>query len=129
MVLVLMCIGVGALEGLGPREDDRQNLLRNAVQASAERATIELQGELNGSAYLIRVLDRGEGIPPAIKTRLFEPFESGRPNGTGLGLAVCEGIVRAHGGSIEARDRSGGGTEFVIRVPTGAAPRPEPSHV
>jgi len=102
-----------------------QNLLRNAVQASAESATIELHGKLNGSAYLIRVLDRGEGIPPGVKTRLFEPFQSGRPNGTGLGLAVCEGIVRAHGGSIEARDRSGGGTEFIIHVPVGAAPRSE----
>ncbi|MFW1461755.1 ATP-binding protein, partial [Vibrio parahaemolyticus] len=67
----------------------------------------------------------GEGIPADIRPRLFEPFQSGRPNGTGLGLAVCDGIVRAHGGSIEAKDRPGGGTEFVIHVPTDAAPKTE----
>ncbi|HKO94049.1 MAG TPA: ATP-binding protein, partial [Polyangiaceae bacterium] len=49
--------------------------------------------------------------------RIFEPFLSGRANGTGLGLAVCDGITRAHQGTIEARARHDGGTEFVISFP------------
>jgi two-component system, NtrC family, sensor kinase len=96
-----------------------QNLLRNAVQASAEGDEIEIRGDLRANAYIIRVLDRGEGIPAGIQARLFEPFQSGRPNGSGLGLAVCDGIVRAHGGTIEAFVREEGGTEFVIGVPVG----------
>jgi signal transduction histidine kinase len=98
-----------------------QNLLRNAVEASPRDSLIEVKGELRGDAYVVRVLDRGQGIPTEIKARLFEPFQSGRPNGTGLGLAVCNGIIRAHGGTIEALTRPGGGTEFVIRMPV----RPE----
>jgi signal transduction histidine kinase len=69
---------------------------------------------------VIRVLDRGAGIPTEIRAKIFEPFISGRSGGSGLGLAVCDGIVRSHGGSIEARDRDGGGTEFVLNLPADA---------
>jgi signal transduction histidine kinase len=71
-------------------------------------------------AYLIRVRDNGSGIPADLRSRIFEPFLSGRLNGTGLGLAVCQGIVRAHRGTIEARDREGGGTEFIVALPRAA---------
>jgi signal transduction histidine kinase len=98
-----------------------QNLLRNAVQASPPHAPIEIVGEATPTMYFIRVRDNGSGIPPELRTRIFEPFLSGRLNGTGLGLAVCEGIVRAHRGSIEARDRVGGGTEFVVALPRARA--------
>jgi signal transduction histidine kinase len=94
-----------------------QNLLRNAVQAAPSGSLIEVHGEASTRGYTIRVLDRGHGIPADLRSRIFEPFVSGRPNGTGLGLAVCNGILRAHGGSIEARDREGGGSEFVVRLP------------
>ncbi|HVZ35470.1 MAG TPA: ATP-binding protein [Polyangiaceae bacterium] len=95
-----------------------QNLLRNAVEASPAAGLIEVRGEAaEDGSYLIRVLDRGSGIPAEVRPRIFEPFLSGRANGTGLGLAVCDGIVRAHHGSIEALDRPGGGTEFVVRLP------------
>ena len=65
----------------------------------------------------MRVLDRGAGIPNDMLTRIFEPFQSGRVNGTGLGLAVCTGILRAHGGQISARAREGGGSEFIVELP------------
>jgi signal transduction histidine kinase len=104
-----------------------QNLLRNAVQASPPHAPIEIVGEATPTMYFIRVRDNGSGIPPELRTRIFEPFLSGRLNGTGLGLAVCEGIVRAHRGSIEARDRVGGGTEFVVALPR-ARTGPESAH-
>jgi signal transduction histidine kinase len=94
-----------------------QNLLRNSVQAAPNGSLIEVQGEANPRGYTIRVLDRGHGIPADLRSRIFEPFVSGRRNGTGLGLAVCNGIVRAHGGSIEVRDREGGGSEFVVQLP------------
>jgi two-component system, NtrC family, sensor kinase len=94
-----------------------QNLLRNAVQASEKGCKVELVGEASNSSYLIHVRDRGSGVPSEIAPRIFEPFMSGRSNGSGLGLAVSNGILRAHGGSIEMRARDGGGTEFVVRLP------------
>lgn len=98
-----------------------QNLLRNAVQASPKACEIELLGRAGTSEYTIRVLDRGRGVPTELAHRIFEPFTSGRHNGTGLGLAVSSGILRAHGGSIEVGERDGGGTEFVVRLPLTAA--------
>jgi signal transduction histidine kinase len=94
-----------------------QNLLRNAVQASEKGCKVEVVGEAGNSSYLIHVLDRGSGVPNELAPRIFEPFVSGRSNGSGLGLAVSNGILRAHGGSIEMRARDGGGTEFVVRLP------------
>jgi signal transduction histidine kinase len=99
-----------------------QNLLRNATQASPPQSEIHLEGNTSAAGYVIRVLDRGGGIPAEIDAKIFEPFISGRSGGSGLGLAVCDGIVRAHGGSIAASPRDGGGTEFIItlqkRAPT-----------
>lgn len=94
-----------------------QNLLRNATQASPLGSSVELRGELTPHRYLIRVLDRGGGIPKELGPRIFEPFLSGRRNGTGLGLAVCDGIIRAHGGTIDASERPGGGAEFLVSLP------------
>jgi two-component system, NtrC family, sensor kinase len=94
-----------------------QNLLRNAVQAAPKESPVDIYGSAHKSGYCIRVLDRGVGIPPDMLTRIFEPFQSGRANGTGLGLAVCTGILRAHGGHISARAREGGGSEFVVELP------------
>jgi two-component system NtrC family sensor kinase len=94
-----------------------QNLLRNAVQSAPKGSPVDVYGQALSSGYRIRVLDRGAGIPEEMLTRIFEPFQSGRVNGTGLGLAVCTGILRAHGGRISARAREGGGSEFVVELP------------
>ena len=58
----------------------------------------------------VSVLDRGPGLPATIRPRLYEPFSPGRADGTGLGLAVCQRIARAQGGSIIHEDRPEGGT-------------------
>jgi signal transduction histidine kinase len=94
-----------------------QNLLRNATQAAPKGAPVDVYGHARSDSYCIRVLDRGAGVPEEMLTRIFEPFQSGRVNGTGLGLAVCAGILRAHGGRISARSRAGGGSEFVVELP------------
>jgi signal transduction histidine kinase len=94
-----------------------QNLLRNATQAAPKGAAVDIYGHARSDSYCIRVLDRGAGIPEEMLTRIFEPFQTGRVNGTGLGLAVCAGILRAHGGQISARARPGGGSEFVVELP------------
>lgn len=81
------------------------NLIRNAVEA-APPGTVEVR--VAGGA--VEVLDRGAGLPPAVRARLYEPFVTGRPDGTGLGLAVSQRIAHALGGRIVHLDRTGGGT-------------------
>lgn len=82
------------------------NLLRNAVEASPEGSLVEVSVRADGVA----VADRGAGLPAAVAARLYEPFVTGRPGGTGLGLAVCQRIVRAQGGTLRHEARDGGGT-------------------
>jgi two-component system NtrC family sensor kinase len=93
------------------------NLARNAIEAGAPE--VEVVGRRLGTTeYSIRVLDRGPGIRDDVRSRIFEPFFSTRKDGTGLGLSVCSGIVRAHGGSIVANQRDdGGGTEIAVTLP------------
>lgn len=82
------------------------NLLRNAVEASAAGGVVEVEVRPG----IIEIRDRGPGVPAAIRARLYEPFVTGRAEGTGLGLAVCQRIVRASGGTLTHVDRDGGGT-------------------
>jgi signal transduction histidine kinase len=109
------------------------NLLRNAVDATthARPATsagavppvVQVHGERivrEGRRWArLRITDNGPGIPPEMLGRLFQPFASTRldANGTGLGLAVTEGIVREHGGLIVARNIAGNGAEFEVLLP------------
>ena len=60
---------------------------------------------------------RGKGLSAEVRERLFEPFFTTRRDGTGLGLAVCYGLVTAHGGTIRAEARAGGGSQFVVDLP------------
>ena len=94
------------------------NLVTNAAQVSAPGETIEVEGRMDAEAgYEIVVADRGPGIPDADKRRVFEPFFSKRRGGSGLGLALCEGIVKAHGGKITVLDRIGGGACVKVWLP------------
>ncbi|HEX9800247.1 MAG TPA: HAMP domain-containing sensor histidine kinase [Thermoanaerobaculia bacterium] len=92
------------------------NLLLNAaqVQGPGGAAEVRLRGEWEHAVLVVE--DRGPGIPAELVERLFEPFVSGRGS-TGLGLAVCHGIARAHRGTIEGENRAQGGARFVVRIP------------
>jgi len=94
------------------------NLMVNAAQVSQANGSIDVSGSpLVNGGYEILVSDRGPGVPPEDRVKIFEPFFSKRPGGSGLGLAVCHSILRAHGGSIAAEDRDGGGTTFRVTLP------------
>lgn len=93
------------------------NLLNNAGQVSSKGESIRLWGQMHGESYQIRVIDRGPGINLEDAQRIFEPFFSKVKGGSGLGLAVCQGIVRAHGGSIEVENVPDGGAVFCIQLP------------
>jgi len=106
------------------------NLLENAVKYTPAGSEIELVARLSNGGVMVGVADRGTGIPPEDEARLFEKFYRGRSSvshGAGLGLAICRGIVEAHGGRIWAENRSGGGAIFQFTLPLTGKP-PEMEH-
>ncbi|HBS29755.1 MAG TPA: hypothetical protein DEB06_09970 [Phycisphaerales bacterium] len=106
------------------------NLLRNAVDAldAGGRVTVSAETTVRDARewLSVTVADDGPGIAPSLFPRLFEPFASTRldAHGTGLGLAVAEGIVREHGGLLLARNAEGGGAVFEIMLPRASPATP-----
>ncbi len=76
----------------------------------------------NGGEVVIEIEDDGPGIPEDIRAKIFEPFFTTKPagQGTGLGLSVTYGIIKDHGGEIQVEDAPGGGTRFVVSLPSTA---------
>ncbi len=105
------------------------NLLDNAIKYSPPGSPLEVRAVLHTPHVIITVADRGFGIPEDDLARVFDKFyrvqrqrDSG---GTGLGLPICKGIIEAHGGSIWAENREGGGVEVSFMLP--ASPDEEES--
>jgi signal transduction histidine kinase len=92
------------------------NLVQNAAQASAPAEPILVRVEDEGGA-LLRVLDRGPGIPPEVKARLGEPFFTTKERGSGLGIGISRRVAAEHGARLEHRAREGGGTEARLWLP------------
>ena len=106
------------------------NLVDNAVAHSPETSPVRVEAGQVGAHVLIRVVDRGPGIPPADRDRIFQPFQrlgdapSRRPSagdrggvaGVGLGLAVARGFTHAMGGELIVDDTPGGGTTMVVEL-------------
>ena len=74
----------------------------------------------------VRVTDTGPGISHSKLTKIFDPFYTTKPNGTGLGLFVSQRIVRAHNGTLDVASTEGKGTTFTIRLPAATAGSPQP---
>jgi two-component system, NtrC family, sensor histidine kinase HydH len=90
------------------------NLLRNAVQASGADASVRVCVEPRDKEVSIAVVDRGLGIPPAARDRIFDAFVTTRAQGVGIGLAVVRQIVDGHDAKIAVEDTPGGGTTFRV---------------
>jgi signal transduction histidine kinase len=93
------------------------NLLQNALQASPEGGEVRLSADCDGRAVKFVVEDQGVGIPAANLDRIFQPFFTTKPQGTGLGLPIAQRIVREHGGQIQVKSVLGNGTRFTLTFP------------
>ncbi len=102
------------------------NLVINACEAQPRGGEVRASAGREGEDVVVRVADRGPGVPEQERSRIFEPFFTTKQS-TGLGLSVCHSIVTQHRGTLSVEERSGGGAIFVLRLP--AAPSGGPLHV
>ncbi len=93
------------------------NLLLNALEATTGAGEVTCHVAQRGFELTITVEDRGPGLPASAADCL-RPFFTTKKNGTGLGLAVCQKIARAHGGFVDLRNRDGGGCQATVVLPT-----------
>jgi signal transduction histidine kinase len=113
------------------------NLFLNAQQAMPSGGDLTIQGSVETSlrpyhpgdgrdgpldTVCLSIIDTGVGMSPDVLARVFRPFYSKRPGGTGLGLPTTRKIIEAHDGTIEAQSAVGRGTRFAIRLPLAEAP-------
>ena len=96
------------------------NLALNAIAAMPDGGTLTFKVAKQDTAVRIDVVDTGQGIPVEVQSQVFDPYFTTRPEGTGMGLALCYKIVQQHGGTIDFRsgeDRGISGTEFTVLLP------------
>jgi two-component system, OmpR family, sensor histidine kinase KdpD len=102
------------------------NLIDNAIKYTPPGTPIEVSAEEIGGTVMVEVADRGPGLPPGEERLIFEKFHRTDPapsvRGAGLGLAICQGIIQAHGGRIWAENRAGGGVALRFALPLKDAP-------
>jgi signal transduction histidine kinase len=103
-------------------------ILTNAIQASPAKSTVRISARTVDGAgeWEVRIADQGPGVPPEIADKVFNAFYTTKKDGNGIGLAVAQQVVRAHGGRISiepglngsvATRGSGPGATFVVRIP------------
>lgn len=93
------------------------NLVTNAMHAVDDGEAIVIATRRHGGQGIVEVRDGGPGVAPEDRDRVFEPFFTGREDGTGLGLFVSYGIVERHGGTIQVGEAPEGGARFTVAIP------------
>ena len=95
------------------------NIIKNAMEAMPKGGTLTVRTAREGKNVLIHIQDTGVGIPEEIRNKIFEAFFTTKQKvkGVGLGLSVCYGIIRDHGGEIKVASEEGKGTTFTISLP------------
>jgi two-component system NtrC family sensor kinase len=102
------------------------NLLLNAADAAGPNGRVTLRVQRKGASAQVVVEDNGPGIDEGIRGRLFEPFATTKEvgKGTGLGLAVCRGLVESARGTIQLDETFREGARFVVELPVATDTRP-----
>jgi two-component system sensor histidine kinase FlrB len=115
--------GLAVVGNRGALKGALLNLVENAVQACEADGRVELSACRGSDSVCLAVSDNGHGIRKEVRSRLFEPFFTTRPQGTGLGLAVVRAVAEAHEGQVLCHSGPGG-TLFAVCIPAA-----EPAHV
>jgi signal transduction histidine kinase len=93
------------------------NILRNAAEACEDSGELEIAAAPeNGGGVRIEIRDHGPGVPASMAGRIFDPYCTGKPGGTGLGLALVKQTIEMHGGTISLAETPGGGATFIVRM-------------
>lgn len=93
------------------------NLLFNAIEAAPPGSEVGVRARTTDGTLTLDVTDAGAGLDPAVSDRLFTPFATTKPTGTGLGLTVARRVAVEHGGGLTASNRPGGGAAFTFTLP------------
>ncbi|MBU2501770.1 MAG: ATP-binding protein [bacterium] len=119
--LELDCQAPGVLVSCNPGEIQQvlQNFLMNAIQVMADGGRLEVRTRLLDGGVKVEVCDTGPGFAKEVADKLFSPFFTTKPTGSGLGLTICSQIIKSHGGVAGARNRSrkGAGFSFILPLP------------
>ncbi|HEX7828222.1 MAG TPA: ATP-binding protein [Thermoanaerobaculia bacterium] len=94
------------------------NIARNAVQAMPQGGTLRVRATAEDGSYRIVFTDSGRGMSALDLQRLFQPFRTNFPSGTGLGMAISYRIVQEHGGKIDVTSEQGEGTAIMVSLPS-----------
>lgn len=103
------------------------NLVANAIEATPSGGTVALRLRNGGNAVVVEVRDSGRGIAPEDLDRIGTSFFTTRPNGTGLGVVLAQGVINQHGGTLTYKSVVGQGTTATITLPVKAQATPEPA--
>ncbi len=98
------------------------NLFENALNGEKKGVRVDVSILREDAFVVAEVRDSGEGVPPELFEKIFEPFFSRRPGGSGLGLSICRTILEEHRGRIDVAANPNGGAIFIVRIPIPAAP-------
>ena len=93
------------------------NLIQNAYQAMTDGGNLKISTKVSEGFMEVEVGDSGCGIPEKEIKKIFDPLFTTKPRGTGIGLAVCHGIIQKHNGVIDVKSQEGVGTTMFIRLP------------
>jgi signal transduction histidine kinase len=100
------------------------NLILNACQATGEHGTIAISTAYDGEQVIVELVDTGPGMSVAQLETLFQPFQSSKENGLGVGLFQCKRIVEDHQGMIHIESEEGRGTTVIVTFPVQSADNP-----
>ena len=93
------------------------NLSNNAIQAMPNGGKINLSATINNNKVTIMVQDNGDGIPDAVRSKIFTPLMTTKANGQGFGLAAVKRFTEAMGGTVRFETETGKGTKFIVELP------------
>jgi len=93
------------------------NVIKNSLEAMKRHGALRIRTDMDDTHVLIKFIDTGSGMSAENLSRVFEPYFTTKPSGTGLGLLIVRRIVREHGGELSIESRQGQGLIFTIRLP------------